>query len=736
MTAATATISEVAGGVWAIPLTVPSPGLREVFVYAVECDGGVVLVDAGWPTAEALLELEVGLGAVGAGLADVRGILVTHVHADHYGLAADVQAASGAWIGMHPAEAGSLDLRYRRHDDLHERFATWLRATGLEEDRVDAVAASSLAPVGSVVAVVPDVLLVDGDDAPVGGDRLRCWHTPGHTPGHLVFELEGRALFTGDHLLPRSTPNVSYGPLSDPDPLGDYQGSLRRMVDLASDAPGLPAHQHVFAGTARRAEELLTHHDDRLAEVAGALAAGARTVLEVCRAITWREQVDDLPGFLLRAALGETHAHLHRLAATGAATVDAGPPERWQPGAGGSRGATPGADPAGPGRPCGPCGPIRGRRVTVDDVTGGLDPGDVRGAGGVAGGLDPGGVAGGTAWVVGAGGIGSGVAALLAHAGDDVAVVDPWPEHVAAMEGYGLRLDRPGGSLLARPRAVHLDDRAALADLGPPAVVLLATKSDATEATLGHLLPLLGDRAPVVSLQNGLNEPVIASVVGAARTVGAVVRFDGALHGPGHVAQTRDDGDLVIGVVDRPGPGSADRLGALAARLSAAVPTVAVDDVREEQWAKLARNCMLNGTATLAGLGLGRLAEVPAARRLCAAVGAEVVRVARAEGVDVPDAALYGADLDALLDGDGAAFAAFEDGFRAAYRRVPDIKPSMLQDFEKGRVVEVAHLNGAVVAAGRRLGVATPANARLVEAVLALVRGDRPQGIERVEELT
>lgn len=342
----------------------------------------------------------------------------------------------------------------------------------------------------------------------------------------------------------------------------------------------------------------------------------------------------------------------------------------------------------------------------------------------------------GALWVVGAGGIGSGIAARLSAAGEDVVVIDPWAEHVAAIGRDGLHLEQPGGPVVGHPVAVTTDDLQALAAAGSPDALLLAVKSNRTEATLVELSAVLGDEAPVVSLQNGLNEPVIASVVGAERTVGAVVRFDGALLGPGRVAQSRHDGDLVIGVVDRPGPGSGARLEPLAERLRAALPVVVSDDVRVELWGKLARNCMLNGISTLAGLGLGRLAEVASARRACLAAGLETVRVARAKGVVVPDAALYGADIAGLLAGSAAAVAAFDDGFRQAYSAVPDIKPSMLQDFEKGRVVEVEHLNGAVVTAGRRSGVATPINERVVDAVLSLVGGGHHQGIERVEELT
>lgn len=323
-------VKEVAAGVWSIPITVTSPGLKEVFIYGVEHDSGIVLIDAGWPAATALIELERGLTSIGAGFADICGVLVTHVHADHYGLAADIQVASGAWIAMHPNEAAFIEDRYVREDQLQDRFAVWLRSAGVESERIDEVASSTLVPVGSVVPVQPDVLLEDGDTAPVPGRQIRSLHTPGHTPGHLVFHLDDHSLFTGDHLLPRSTPNVSYGPLSDDDPLADYLESLRRISALGAETFGLPAHQYPFERASARAEELIAHHEARLVEVLEALGAGAVTVLDVCRSITWRQEIDELPGFLLRAALGETHAHLHRLAACGLATVTSGPPESWR----------------------------------------------------------------------------------------------------------------------------------------------------------------------------------------------------------------------------------------------------------------------------------------------------------------------------------------------------------------------------------------------------------------------
>src|SRR5258705_12538692 len=82
--------------------------------------------------------------------------------------------------------------------------------------------------------VVPvDRFLADNDVVTVGGRDLRVIHTPGHSPGHIVLHMPSEALlFTGDHVLPHITPNVSAGPLGSADPLGDYLASLDLLRGL------------------------------------------------------------------------------------------------------------------------------------------------------------------------------------------------------------------------------------------------------------------------------------------------------------------------------------------------------------------------------------------------------------------------------------------------------------------------------------------------------------------------
>src|SRR5438067_1501376 len=93
-------VEQVRPGLWSIPVPIPNNPLRYVLVYAFATDRGVFLVDAGWNTDDAYDTLSDGLGVAGFEMSDVKGVLVTHIHPDHYGLAGRVREASGAWVGM------------------------------------------------------------------------------------------------------------------------------------------------------------------------------------------------------------------------------------------------------------------------------------------------------------------------------------------------------------------------------------------------------------------------------------------------------------------------------------------------------------------------------------------------------------------------------------------------------------------------------------------------------------
>ncbi|MCW2767787.1 MAG: gloB [Nocardioides sp.] len=314
----------VAEGIHRIPLPLPMDGLKAINVYVIETEQGLTLVDGGWAITEGRSTLEAGLRGIGFAFSDIRRFLVTHVHRDHYTLAAVLGREFGAEVSLGIGERPTLDLMHQVHvREIGENPTIGLLRSAGAGAIADAWESMHDGQLPDLVQwAYPDTWL-DGDHPiEVGSRTLDAVHTPGHTAGHFVFaERTAGLLFSGDHVLPTITPSIGFEPVPVAQPLGDFMSSLARVRQLP-DLRILPAHGPVAPSSHQRVDELLAFHEKRLRLCLEALAAGPVTAYDVAGVLPWtrhEHEFSTLDIFNSAMASMETKAHLELLVARGQA---------------------------------------------------------------------------------------------------------------------------------------------------------------------------------------------------------------------------------------------------------------------------------------------------------------------------------------------------------------------------------------------------------------------------------
>jgi 2-dehydropantoate 2-reductase len=299
--------------------------------------------------------------------------------------------------------------------------------------------------------------------------------------------------------------------------------------------------------------------------------------------------------------------------------------------------------------------------------------------------------------VYGAGAVGGYFGALLARGGHDVWFVARG-ENLAALRAHGLSVDLGTETLrLARMHAIGEPREAP-----PPDLVLVCVKSYDTAAAATALRPIVGPDTIVLSLQNGIeNEDILARGLGVGPLMVALTRIGVALVAPGRIAYS-GRGTILYGEPD--GSESPRARRAAEAFAAAAVPYQLRRDILVAAWEKLAWNAAFNAVTALTRATVAEALGQAPARELIVDAMEEVDAVATAAGVPVRRTRTQTV-LDDSLTG------------------LPDFQTSMLQDVLRGRRLEHDAINGAVVRAAERTGVAVPVNRTLVA---LLSRLDRP----------
>jgi len=322
--------------------------------------------------------------------------------------------------------------------------------------------------------------------------------------------------------------------------------------------------------------------------------------------------------------------------------------------------------------------------------------------------------------IIGGGAIGGITAAWLVRRGFDPTVVESWPEHRQAMI-EGLRVNGCRGSFTVPLNVIETRDLK-----GPLELIFLAVKSMHTESVLRQILPLMAESSTVVSLQNSINEDLIADLIGHERTVGCIVGWGAITEGPGLLNQA-SPGEFVIGRLN----GHQDqKLLQICSIMGTVTETAITDNIYGFLWSKLLANCAIS-VGALQGKIVAEMVSSPAACRAVAGVVGEVLAVAGKLGITLETASLQLKPEFYL----GQKNFITESLLNILKESHGAILPTACQDFLYNRPLETAYINGYVVKKGEEVGVKTPLNSLLVAMMREIEERRRTFGVENILEL-
>ncbi|MDB5360695.1 MAG: ketopantoate reductase family protein [Rhodospirillales bacterium] len=302
--------------------------------------------------------------------------------------------------------------------------------------------------------------------------------------------------------------------------------------------------------------------------------------------------------------------------------------------------------------------------------------------------------------ILGSGGVGGYFGGRLAAAGSDVTFVARGA-HLEAIRRNGLTLTSPRGDAhVATPRAVETIDEA-----GPVDLVLVGVKLWDTEAVAASLAPLAAAGAAILSLQNGVQkDDILRAHLPAGMVMGGVCYIAATIAQPGVIAHSGTMQRLVFG--EYGGAGSARGEAFLAACAGAGIDAEFSDAIERLIWEKFVFLVGLSGTTALFRTSIGPIREHAEHRSMLLDAMRESVAVGRAKGVPLPPD--------------------FAEGRLAFCDTIPaDMTSSMKTDLERGNRLELPWLSGDVVRMGQALGIPTPVNAAIADALAPFVAGAR-----------
>jgi 2-dehydropantoate 2-reductase len=341
---------------------------------------------------------------------------------------------------------------------------------------------------------------------------------------------------------------------------------------------------------------------------------------------------------------------------------------------------------------------------------------------------------------VGAGAVGGYVGAHLARAGEDVALVDPWSEHVDAINRDGMRLGGSQGEHVVRVKAMHLHEVQSFVRK-PIDIAIICTKSYDTDWAALMIKQYLKPQGFIVSMQNGVNEERIAGVAGWGKTVGCIISTISVnCYKAGHISRYQQPGGVrhaVFSVGEVHGRVT-ERATALANILNAVDRADVTQNLWGERWTKLTANTITHGLLGATGLDNRSVyVERGHAHRLGIKLAAEAIAVGRALGYQL--GTVLGIKPDDWLgggNGDAALLKTVQEGLTAWMATLLEPSQSSVgRDVARGRRSEIDFTNGLVAEKGAEVGVPAPTHAALTALVRRIDRGELKQDPHNIDAL-
>jgi glyoxylase-like metal-dependent hydrolase (beta-lactamase superfamily II) len=313
-------------GVFRLRLPLPWPGVPHCNAWAVAAGDGVVLFDTGMHQPGSLANLERAMQMCSLAIEDVRLVVCTHAHSDHYGQAATIVQRAGCELWMHPNHA-HMKLWAEDPDAAIERRLEVARQSGVPEEPLRRYAAERGTRESGISAVIePDRDLLPGVVVETDLGPWTVYETPGHAPSHVcLFQPERRLLISGDHLLGRVFPFFDFG--YSPDPVGEFLSSLD-VVQALHARLCLAGHGRTFTDVHAHIRGNRDLVQQRLASVREALADGPLTAFEVVPHVYGDSLSPQNTHWLLSKILSFL-THLEVTGAVARIAGDDGQPERW-----------------------------------------------------------------------------------------------------------------------------------------------------------------------------------------------------------------------------------------------------------------------------------------------------------------------------------------------------------------------------------------------------------------------